>query len=640
MTTLLAPLPVQRFFDNNNNPLAGGFLYTYQAGTTIPSATFTDSTGSTPNTNPIALNARGEASVWLTPGQSYKFILQDASGNTIWTSDNLTSPIPVAVGNMTDEKGSGGQFGFVGGVDFIGGTTTTLTLSQNYGIASNLWVAFDGVEQGADTFSLNGTTLTFNAPIPVGTNKVYVKGGTTLSIGTIGIGTVFDVNVASNAAVNSSKISYTASAANAVTRTVTSKLNEFISLKDLGCKLDGVTDDSTAFNNAILAAIAGGFALYAPPGMAYIGTTTIVFPRTMPKGFMFKSDVNFEIKYSGAGTAVSIDACYLADISFGSITGTIPGTTGLLIKPTGNGANGQNACIVSRISFQQIGGFYNCILCDASLGGIAQCQFNGLNLQNGYGIAAATMGGQACGILITGSNAAGWIFQGNEFDINYIHGDGPGGAFASGLNYFSIFVGNPSYGPTPVNVNVFNFGALDGMGWPTSYGINESTARNLYIGPIVDFQTCIDIQNGSFGSTFVTPVLSTNVGGNTVIDNTGHAIGAYTIVGTAGYNVATVGSQTAKTEPDNWIQNFGTVSGISVPATSQTSSNITFNTIFNQPSGSPKPYKYGATVINPSGTGNLQVNISAVTNTGYTVTVVNPSGSPATCGVQWFAEGY
>ncbi|NIE67480.1 hypothetical protein [Burkholderia sp. Ax-1719] len=89
MNVQLAPLPMQRFFDNNNNPLAGGQLYTYEAGTTTPQATYTDSTGVTANPNPVVLNARGEASVWLTYGQAYKFVLTDAFGNTIWTQDQI-----------------------------------------------------------------------------------------------------------------------------------------------------------------------------------------------------------------------------------------------------------------------------------------------------------------------------------------------------------------------------------------------------------------------------------------------------------------------------------------------------------------------------------------------------------------------
>lgn len=79
-------------------------------------------------------------------------------------------------GGWFDEKGSGGTYGFASGVDFTGGTTTSLTLSQGYGSQSNLIVAFDGTFQGADQFSLSGKTLTFTSAIPSGVQKVYVKG--------------------------------------------------------------------------------------------------------------------------------------------------------------------------------------------------------------------------------------------------------------------------------------------------------------------------------------------------------------------------------------------------------------------------------------------------------------------------------
>jgi len=90
-TTTLSPLAVQRFLDNNNNPLVGGQLFTYAGGTTTPLATYTDNTGAIPNTNPIILNARGECNCWLTPNTAYKFVLEDSSNNVIWTVDQITS---------------------------------------------------------------------------------------------------------------------------------------------------------------------------------------------------------------------------------------------------------------------------------------------------------------------------------------------------------------------------------------------------------------------------------------------------------------------------------------------------------------------------------------------------------------------
>jgi hypothetical protein len=86
----LAPILRQRFFDSVGLPLAGGFLYSYASGTTSPLATYTDSSGLTPMTNPIVLDANGETNFWL--GQSaYKFVLTDSLGAVQWTVDPVQS---------------------------------------------------------------------------------------------------------------------------------------------------------------------------------------------------------------------------------------------------------------------------------------------------------------------------------------------------------------------------------------------------------------------------------------------------------------------------------------------------------------------------------------------------------------------
>lgn len=97
ITTILTPSPVQRFVDNNGNALTGGKLFTYLAGTTSKVATYVDETGGTPNTNPIVLDSRGEANIWLQPGVAYKFVLSpstdtDPPTNPIWTVDNINAP--------------------------------------------------------------------------------------------------------------------------------------------------------------------------------------------------------------------------------------------------------------------------------------------------------------------------------------------------------------------------------------------------------------------------------------------------------------------------------------------------------------------------------------------------------------------
>jgi hypothetical protein len=51
--------------DTNGNPLAGGQVFTYQAGTNTLLATYTDATLTVPNTNPVILDEYGKAMIWL-----------------------------------------------------------------------------------------------------------------------------------------------------------------------------------------------------------------------------------------------------------------------------------------------------------------------------------------------------------------------------------------------------------------------------------------------------------------------------------------------------------------------------------------------------------------------------------------------
>lgn len=87
--------PTVQFLDGDGNPLASGCVFTYQAGTTTPQSTYSESTGTTPNANPIILSASGEATIWM--GMSaYEFVVKSfggtgcASGSTIRTIDNVS----------------------------------------------------------------------------------------------------------------------------------------------------------------------------------------------------------------------------------------------------------------------------------------------------------------------------------------------------------------------------------------------------------------------------------------------------------------------------------------------------------------------------------------------------------------------
>jgi hypothetical protein len=92
MSVLLSPVGNgQQFFDNNGIPLAGGYIYTYQAGSTTPLATYTDVNGNIANSNPIVLSPSGRLpyELWLSVGFSYKFVIKTSDDVLIQTLDNL-----------------------------------------------------------------------------------------------------------------------------------------------------------------------------------------------------------------------------------------------------------------------------------------------------------------------------------------------------------------------------------------------------------------------------------------------------------------------------------------------------------------------------------------------------------------------
>jgi microcystin-dependent protein len=99
MAVNLSPVGnAQQFFDNTGLPLNGGLIYTYQAGSTTPLATYTDINGTIANTNPIVLDSSGRLpnEVWLTYGFNYKFVVKTSAAVTLGTYDNLYGIIGVS----------------------------------------------------------------------------------------------------------------------------------------------------------------------------------------------------------------------------------------------------------------------------------------------------------------------------------------------------------------------------------------------------------------------------------------------------------------------------------------------------------------------------------------------------------------
>lgn len=80
-----------QFLDDNGNPLSGGKIYTYAAGTTTPQTTYTSRSGLIPNSNPIILDAAGRTpeQIWSTESLLYKYVVKTAADVQIRSWDNI-----------------------------------------------------------------------------------------------------------------------------------------------------------------------------------------------------------------------------------------------------------------------------------------------------------------------------------------------------------------------------------------------------------------------------------------------------------------------------------------------------------------------------------------------------------------------
>jgi len=216
---VLTPSPKTAFVDAAGEPLVGGMLYTYIAGTSTLQATYTDSTAATANTNPIVLDSRGEANVWLG-GAIYKFVLKDADDALIWTVDNISAPTaavsPVLSGNVTIDSNTSSaaltitQTGTGAALrvqDSSDPDATPFIVDSNGSVgigtatpSSALEIASPGVFTGAWAYLPTGTAMMFvQTSAPTGWTKstthdnkaLRVVSGSASSGGTTGFTSVF-----------------------------------------------------------------------------------------------------------------------------------------------------------------------------------------------------------------------------------------------------------------------------------------------------------------------------------------------------------------------------------------------------------------------------------------------------------------
>lgn len=106
MTAYLCPVFQEPQFTDNDEFLAGGLLWFYEAGTSTLATAYTTETGDVAWSNPIVLDSRGESggTIWLKAGQSYRIVLEgkpaygQTHGAEITEHDNITGVNDPSVG--------------------------------------------------------------------------------------------------------------------------------------------------------------------------------------------------------------------------------------------------------------------------------------------------------------------------------------------------------------------------------------------------------------------------------------------------------------------------------------------------------------------------------------------------------------
>lgn len=102
MTNLATPMPQPRakFTNKLGLPLSGGKVYTYEPGTDIPKKTWIDVDKSAENTNPIQLDAAGEADIYGVG--FYRVVVKDFFGLTIYDVEKTGIAVEVDASFVVD----------------------------------------------------------------------------------------------------------------------------------------------------------------------------------------------------------------------------------------------------------------------------------------------------------------------------------------------------------------------------------------------------------------------------------------------------------------------------------------------------------------------------------------------------------
>ena len=366
--------PRAQFFANNGRPLIGGRIHTYVAGSSTRARTYKDAAKAQPNTNPIILDGRGEAQIYLAEGVEYKFVVEDSKGALIYTQEPVYGAIwPNAADwpsdatlafkyAMQSEAARDEAYAAVESIgvvhffdkyaDYAGGISAGEIVEiandeTRNNFRTRYKIQIDGSLQYLVTLpsqsSIRHAILSYPDYAAASAAAATLPDGQKIEAPDVdGRLSRFDVQSGElthkSLAADAESTSFIQAGVGAVERTVQDKMREWVSVKDFGAVGDGVADDSAAILAAITAA--GGKQVKIPPG-TYRITSLIEYSGPVSlqgeEGAVFIMEGDGRFLFSSAPVSIPHLSHDLQagrnSVSFLSSHGLLPGDVFVLYNP-------------------------------------------------------------------------------------------------------------------------------------------------------------------------------------------------------------------------------------------------------------------------------------------------------------------
>lgn len=549
----ISPAPKLQFFDANGNPLAGGKLYTYASGTSTPLVTYADSTGTAANTNPIILDSRGEANVWLsTP--LYTMSLYSATNVLIWTVNGINGPDQATLATLA---GSGGS-ALIG---YSPGGTGSVTTTVQAKLRQTVSVKDYGAVGDGTTDDTTAIQNTISAVGAAGGGVVFFPTGT--------------YKISSKLTINNNAVFLQGSGRRASILAPTAMSTDHIlftavqqgGLSDMAIVPSGVQTGAT--NASIRTYDSHNIVL--DNFWIYDKCQTGVICDGGANQFLVTIS-NFEIALCASyGIQVGTATGYAQDITIsnGLIASCYNGI--LLINCSGVYANNVDAltCTGAGVATYPPTGkniaacFFNEVLCDASPAGYGFAfvdnggKIGDINIVNCWAatnyLSGVICGTNCNGILISSSRfinnqqhgiflqgGANYTITGNQIGMNSMQGSAlyHGIAVAPNVSHFTInsnFIGGPLGGIGVLTSNLQNYGVFISTGSSDYFNILSNDLTGNISGAISNSATGTNINiNNNLGATAGASGVSQIVAGTNVTISPAGGTGVVTINSTGG----------------------------------------------------------------------------------------------------------